>query len=729
MIFIFGAAIFLSAVLLFLIQPMAAKLVLPILGGTPNVWNTAMVFFQTMLLLGYFYSHVVTRKLRLPAQFGVHALLMGLVLLALPIGLSRVAWISGNTFTPSTWLLVALTLIAGLPYFAVATTGPLLQAWFGATDDKRANDPYFLYAASNAGSLLGLLCFPFLVEPNFVLAGQSEVWTVGYALLAILVLAAGARALRRRRSEMNVVATDVPRDPMTWRRRFLWIGLAAAPSAMSLGTTTTITLDIAAVPLLWILPLSVYLLSYIFAFSSRFKVSAVAAGRFAVFGVLLVVVESTLNWRLNLPLVIGAHLLALGACGYACHRRLYELRPASDRLTEFYLCAALGGAAGGAFVALLAPQIFNALYEYPLAMAACLFLVAPTPAALKRPWWKHAIAAAICVAIIAVTAFYLIPLVAPAREKEWTRGVVLAFLAVLVVVLRPAANYRFAVVLIAIFVIDVAQFRSARGLLFADRSFFGTYEIFQTGTRNRIMHGTTLHGEQFRRPELHRIANSYYAELGPLGDIFRLLRASKPHLKIAVVGLGAGTIAAYGEKGDSITFFEIDPLVETIASDKKLFTFLSDARERGADVNVVIGDGRLGIASSKQSFDLIILDAFSSDSVPVHMLTREALTIFADHLNPGGVIAFHVTNRYFDLMLLAAQLAHANEMFSAARPDQMSEPNAANWRSRSDWVAVAASMDTLIPLSKHPEWMQVEVDPTHRVWTDSYSSLFDVYWK
>lgn len=726
MIILFGAAIFLSAVLLFLVQPIAAKLVLPIMGGAPNVWTTAMVFFQTMLLLGYLYSHIVTRRLRLPAQFFVHALVMASVLLALPIGFPGPDWMPGRGYSPSMWLLLVLLCIAGLPYFAVATTGPLLQAWFGATDDRRAKDPYFLYAASNAGSLVGLLAFPFLVEPNFVISGQSEVWTVGYAALGALVLGAGVRALRRRSQEAES-AVEIAIEPLAWRRRLLWVALAAAPSSLSLGATTTITMDVAAVPLLWIMPLAVYLLSYILAFSQWFRLGAIAAGRIAMVAVVVVLVQHSLGTRYPLALVIGTHLVALGACAYACHRRLYELRPATSRLTEFYLLAALGGAIGGAFTAFFAPRFFTFLIEYPIAMGACILLVAPSVASLRQRPWKR-MAWAIGAVAVVVLVDLLLPKLVPAPGLPGARAAMVVVACVLAGAVVPGANFGIGLIVPAVFLVTIFQQQMSGTVAYSGRSFFGTYSITSDRESVSIRHGTTLHGHQFRDPARARIASSYYNSKGPLGDIFAELRSRGRPLRVAVVGLGAGTVAAYAEKGDSFTFIEIDPLVNSLAQ-SNAFTYIKDARKRGAAVSSIIADGRLAIEASPDTFDLIILDAFSSDSVPVHLLTLEAVAIYKERLKPGGILAFHTSNRYFDLALMCAQVATRHEMAFAIRFDQMKEPGAADERSPSDWVAIASKAETLRPLLQRPEWFQLRIDPRDRVWTDSYSSLFDVHWK
>jgi len=726
MIRIFGIAIFFSAALLFLIQPMAAKLVLPILGGSPSVWNTVMMFFQTMLILGYLYSHLLTRKLPLKAQFVVHGVVLASVVLALPIGLPAVLF---SGMTPTGWLLATLTVIAGLPYFAAATTGPLLQSWFGATNDPRAKDPYFLYAASNAGSFVGLMCFPFLIEPIFALDGQAEVWTVGYCILVVLVLVSGLLALRSRREE------EVPKEitpigaPVRWSTRLLWIALAAAPSSLSLGTTAAITMDIAAVPLLWIGPLSIYLLTYTLAFSNKVNVSSSTAGKFAIVAVLAVVYNMVRGIHGPLPWIIGTDFVALAACAYACHRRLYEERPDVSRLTEFYLLAAIGGALGGAFNALVAPALFNSFLEFPLSIAACLALSAPSVATRRWNWWQHALLIGVAALVVFGVALALVePLAAKKGLKEYT--LILTVLCLLCAIFpRGGGNYRFAAAAMVAMLFTGAERQSHRGVIFSGRSFFGVYNVYKESGRIQILHGSTLHGEQFIDPKLAEIPTSYYHPLGPLGDMFSVERRGETPMKIAAVGLGAGTVAAYTIPGDQITFFEIDPLVRSIAEDRSMFTYISAARERGVTVKVVIGDGRLGLAASDQKYDLIILDAFSSDSIPVHLLTVEALETYKEKLAPEGILAVHTSNRHFDLGVMVLHVGARAGMPCAIREDHMTQPNAKRSRKESTWLALGTSQPRLRELLDRPEWFAAFLDPKQRVWTDSYSSIFDVPWK
>lgn len=726
MIRIFAVAIFFSAALLFLVQPMAAKLVLPILGGSPNVWNTAMMFFQTMLILGYLYSHLLTKKLPLAAQFVVHGVVLACVVLTLPIGLPAVLF---SGMTPTGWLLATLTVIAGLPYFAAATTGPLLQSWFGATDDPRAKDPYFLYAASNGGSFVGLLCFPFLVEPNFALDGQAEVWTVGYCILVALVLVSGLLALRSRRKNDTPTPFALESSPVTWRTRLLWVALAAAPSSLSLGATAAITMDVAAVPLLWIAPLSIYLLTYTLAFSNVLKVRSSTVAKFAILAALVVLYNLLGNIKQPLLWLIGGHLAVLATCAYGCHRRLYETRPDVSRLTEFYLLAAIGGAIGGLINALVAPELFNSFFEYPLAIAVCLALIAPTAETLRQTRWRIAILTVGSVLVVAATGWILIAKFASQGSIEIYAAIITGLCLLIAIFPRGGASYRVAAALLAgILVTDIAGV-NYRNTIFAGRSFFGVYAVLRDARRVQIVHGSTLHGEQSLDPELAEIPSSYYHPLGPLGDIFAVARRGGRPMRIAAVGLGAGTVAAYALPGDQFTFFEIDPLVRRIAEDSAMFTYISQARARGATVQIVIGDGRMGIGASDRQYDLIILDAFSSDSIPVHLLTVEAMETYKERLAAGGILAVHTSNRYFDLGVMVLHTGGRAMLPCVIRDDLMKDPNARRMRRASTWLALSRSQPLLKALLGRPEWFSAYLDPKQRVWTDSYSSMFDVPWK
>lgn len=736
MLLVYLLAIFLSAALLFLVQPMAAKLVLPILGGSPSVWNTTMVFFQALLLLGYFYSHLVTKKLPRLAQGAVHALVIAAGALMLPIALPKVIGTPGPGESPALWLLLLLPLVAGVPFFVLTTTGPLLQSWFASSSHRRAKDPYFLYAASNIGSFVGLLSFPFYLEPRFDLAEQSAWFSRGYygfAALAALCFLFAWRGDDRSNRPTAAVAEPVT---ITWPQRLLWIALAAVPSSLSLGVTQTITTDIAPVPLLWVVPLSIYLLTFVLAFSTRLRFTARGAGLLLIASTLGTIGVRLLGGDLPNEVVILSHLSVLFFGALVCHRRLAETRPAAAGLTEFYLWLAVGGVIGGLFNALLAPLIFNAALEYPFAIAtACALIPAKRP--LERRTALFSVLAALIVAsaaVVGVQALSARGVITPASMPA-ARALLIS-LACLALLFGPAGGaLRFGVAAMVVFVGTLLLTRQESGqLVFVERTFFGIHEVYREGPLSKLQHGSTTHGMQRHDDAFRRTPLSYYHPDGPLGDVIRRAQ-EKANASIAVVGLGAGSIAAYLRAGDAMTFFEIDPAVASIASNPDLFTYLSDAK---AKIDIVIGDGRAALTRDQRRFDLIVLDAFSSDSVPLHLLTREAVAAYRSHLRDRGGISFHVSSRFLVLApIIAATVASTNTpnepdpMIVLIRDDSLTrEESAHTGRFPSTWLLALRRSDAAPLLASSAatndptkQWHEVAVPPM-KPWTDSYSSIW-----
>jgi SAM-dependent methyltransferase len=731
-------AIFLSAALLFLVQPMAAKLVLPILGGSPSVWNTTMVFFQALLLLGYFYSHLVTKKLPRLAQGVVHAGVIVAGALMLPIALPKVVGTPGAGDSPTLWLLMLLPLVAGVPFFVLTTTGPLLQSWFASSSHRRAKDPYFLYAASNIGSFVGLLCFPFFLEPRFDLAEQSAWFSRGYYAFAALAALCFLFAWRGGAGTIAPSASVPPAAPITWPTRLLWIALAAVPSSLSLSVAHAITTDIAPVPLLWVLPLSIYLLTFVVAFSSRIRVRPEFAGV-----LLLPVALSLLEVRFAgtaLPneLVFAVHLLLLAVGALMCHTRLAASRPAATGLTEFYLWLAVGGVAGGLFNAMLAPKLFNAALEYPVAVAAACCLIPSRHAATDRRSLLYSVLAALAIPTLAVVAVQWLEARGAIGPAAVPVSKFLALIAACVLVAIPPRGrfIRFGLAVMVAFVYSMLSARQQGGaLLYVERTFFGIHEVYQSGDRTRLVHGSTTHGMQSDREELRRTPLSYYHPDGPLGDAMRRAQVEGRSADIAIVGLGVGTTAAYSRSGDRFTFFEIDPAVVGIARDPGLFTYLADAQ---GTIDIVLGDGRASLARESRRFDLITLDAFSSDAVPLHLLTREAIATYRQRLKPGGAIAFHVSSRYLALgPIISATVAATNAgsdpdpMVVVSRDDLLTrDEGASTGRYPSTWLLAmrrseAAAMVAAFSESPNParHWRAIPV-PRMKPWTDAYSSIW-----
>ena len=709
-----GVAVLVSAALLFLVQPMFAKMILPRLGGTPAVWNTCLLFFQTTLLLGYLYVHVGAVRLSLRTQVAVHVTLMLVTLATLPIAVPTGEVTPGGS--PVGWLLLTLAKSVGLPFFTVAATAPLLQRWFSLASGR---DPYFLYAASNFGSLCGLLGYPLLVERLFRLDAQSALWFGGFALLLALMTISGLMAVRARApmSSGASVAETRRLAPPTLTQRATWLGLAFVPSSLLLGVTTHISTDVAAVPLLWVVPLALYLLTFSAAFAVRPPISQLWATR--VMPLLIVAMLGGLiaNQRTWWWLVV--HLAGFAVVAMVCHRSLADRRPPAEQLTGYYLWISLGGALGGLFNALVAPMLFTQIVEFPLVLALAAFF-RPSPAwrANKQEPWGLLVGIPVLVYTVTIVASWLQPTAGTPLDRITVAFLICASVALVFV--NRTQMFAAAVSLLALAHVIHPQ-QPGSTLMFAARTFFGVHRVLEVSPtrQHRLTHGTTLHGWQNFDARNTCTPTSYYYPSGPAGQLFDAMgdRAKR----VGVIGLGAGGLVCYGRPGAQWTFFEIDPMVERIARDPVLFTYLTNAR---ADVNVVIGDGRQMLGrTAPETFDVIVIDAFSSDAIPMHLLTREFLASALERLKPGGVLAFHISNVYFDLEpVVAASLrglagAALFQYFISTNPDGLD----------SEWMVAARSPDDLAALASDSQWRVARPGP--QGWTDDRSNIFDaIHW-
>jgi hypothetical protein len=702
---VFTAAVLLSAALLFVVQPMVARMVLPLLGGTPATWTTCLLFFQVVLLVGYLYVHLSVSHLGPRAQAVVHLALLALVIGGAPLAAPPA---TGPVAAPVAWLLTTLATSVGLPFLAVSGTAPLLQRWYVQAAGR---DPYFLYAASNAGSLVGLLGYPFAVEPSLTLAGQRAAWSAGFLVLTGLIAACAATAWPQTGAAPASVAT-APLPPLTTRDRLWWLALAFVPASLLLGVTTHISTDVAAVPLLWVVPLAIYLLTFTAAFAAPPPIARRWPARLAAPAIAAAVAALVLGtgWRAGLLL----HLSAFAVLATAFHRELADRRPPAGQLTQFFLIVSLGGALGGLFNALVAPRAFTDVVEYPLVLALAAALrpapdwragrVEPAPLVLGLPVVVFAVVAAV----------WSLGLAAPAGLGASITGYWLLAALVLSIANRRAA---FALAVAAVVAADLALPTLRDGqVIYAARSFFGVHRVVAAagGSVHQLMHGTTLHG-------VERVAasgcepTSYYHPDGPIGQLFRGRRIAAQ--TAAVIGLGAGGLACYQPAGATWTFLEIDPLVERIARDPTLFTFL--ARAPGT-VRVAIGDGRQGLAAiGAGTLDLVIVDAFSSDAVPVHLLTREFVGLALARLRPDGVAVFHISNRY---LRLGPVVARAAAGLGAAAVEQAAAPAAAT-AVASHWMVVGPP-DAVARIGEDARWRPAVPGP--RLWTDDYSNILDV---
>ena len=665
----------LGAALAFLLEPLIAKMLLPSFGGTAAVWTTALVFFQAALVAGYAVAHVSLRALGVRRHAIFQIAVVVIVLAALPIAVP--AWTRPPEGAPvALWLVLVLTAAVGLPFVALATNGPTIQRWYADLPLAGAAQPYRLFAASNAGSLVGLIAYPTLVEPNLDLTDQTRWWAVGYlAFVAISVVCAVVlrRAVRGTTATAGVPDHDAsdaesrpgsqPGDgPTSTRRRATWIVLAGVPTALLVGVTSHLSTDVAAVPFLWIVPLATYLLTLILAFARSTPIGLRPAT--LLLPVAAVLVGLSFGGLIVRPieLIFVIHLGALFVAGLALGGRLAADRPSPRHLTEYSLLVALGGALGGLAAGIVGPLVFPVPLEEQIALVAALLLV---PAIGPRAGLRRVASAAVVGA-----------------------GLIVALAA------APAA-------------------------LLTERTFYGTYRVVEPSPDRHVLYsGTTIHGMQVLTPDGRREPRSYYYRGGPLGQVMTALLADPRPLRIGAVGLGTGAVAAYGRPGDRIEFIEIDPAVVAIARDPRLFTYLSDSR---ATIDVVVADGRLALeTTSPASFDVLILDAFSSDAVPVHLLTTEAFATAMTTVRPGGVMAVHVSNRYLDLEPVVA--AAARDLGLVAITGLDLEPSVTEGADASEWVIVGRSYADLADLASGIDWRTAR-HLGRAAWTDRSSDL------
>ena len=716
-VWLFAATLFVSASLLFWIQPLFAKMVLPLLGGSPSVWNTAMVFFQAVLLAGYGYAHLLIRQCGQRSQILLHLGLLAVTALALPISVAH-GWRPDTGTPPTLWLLGLLGASIGAPFFAVSATAPLLQRWFSHTGHPHAHDPYFLYGASNLGSILALLAFPFALEPLLSSHAQALAWTLGFAVLALGI--AGCGGLVWRRAVSLTAASETATRP-DWPQRLSWIVYAALPSCLLLSVTTHISTDIAPAPLLWVVPLTLYLLTFVIAFARRPPIPHWFVVR--IMPLVLMILVGVFWWRRPIGLFLPLHLTAFFVISLMCHGELVRRRPGVESLTEFYLCLSAGGVIGGAFTALGAPLLFDSVFEYPLSLALAA-------AALPGPsrWIKRTdiLLASVILAVLlggqAVATGFGQPLGSLAIYC-----MCIAF--VLIVFALRSRPFGFALCIGAIFVGGSYASRSAE-TLWEGRSFFGVYRVTESADPpiRSLIHGTTIHGGQVMADNGDIGPTSYYTASSPVAEVLDATRARSAGRRVGLVGLGVGALAHYRNPADDWRYFEIDPLVVWLAVESGYFELMP----RGAEaIPVVLGDARLTLAEEPDGrFDLLILDAFSSDAIPMHLLTREAVALYVDKLAEDGLLVMHISNRFLDLKPVVARIvAQAGYAALGGFRDEI-DPDTDSAGSPSHWVLLTRHQATLDGLSLGEVWQPLETPAAGRVWSDDFSNLLEVIrWK
>lgn len=732
---LFTTTIFLSALLLFSVQPLMARLLLPSLGGSPAVWNTAMVFFQAVLLGGYLYSHALGTRLKLSRRvFILHGAILLLPLLFLPLALPS------NLTPPATaqpifWLLGVLFACVGAPFFVLSTSSPLLQRLFALTSHRDAHDPYFLYAASNAGSLIALLAYPLLLEPNLSLSQQTRSWATLYL---VYVVCMGVCLLVVARSAPTATPTTQPTRTVTPttispRRRARWVILALVPSSLMLSVTTYLSSDVAAIPLLWIVPLSLYLASFMVVFARRPWVPPTVWARLLAILILPLVIVLAARAGEPLVLLVPLHLGVFFLAAIVCHGELARDRPEASQLTQFYGWMALGGVLGGAFNALVAPLIFSDVVEYPLFLVAlCLLLprdLLTDPKSDTKTvtfsWNKGDLLWPLTLGAIC---FVLVQTLQNGTLVSGPAEIGLIFgLPVLACFLFSRRPPRFALAIGAILWCGTF-YRAGLASQFLDeeRSFFGVHRVLLSQDKRFVLltHGATTHSVQRAEGQPDRLEPLlYYSRQGPVGDILNTAAQRRNSLRVAVVGLGGGGVAAYIRPNDKWDFYEIDPKVAQIAQDSQLFTFWKNAP---STPNLILGDARLQLKSAPDgAYDVILLDAYSSDTVPVHLLTQEALDLYLQKLAPNGVIGWHISNSHFDLEPVVGQLAQNANLFGLTRKDDKLTQKQLDERiAPSQWAVLARTSTDLGWKTPSTTWKPLRTDAP--LWTDEKSSLWSL---
>jgi hypothetical protein len=716
---IFAVTLFVSALLLFAVQPMFTKMVLPKLGGAPAIWSVAMVFFQAALLAGYAYAHWLTK---LPPRHGalIHLGLLGLAALSLPLG------IAGGFGSPPSeniefWLLALFAVSIGLPFTALAASAPLLQRWFASSGHSRASNPYVLYAASNLGSFAALLTYPVLLEPLLTLHQQTATWAAVFALLAILialcalVVASGVAAKPETR-----VAIEKP----ALGSRLAWIALAAIPAGLVVAVTAYISTDVAAAPFLWVVPLALYLLTFVAVFNDKPWISHATVARVVPYLVAPLAISMLGGEKAFWVVTIVLHLVAFFILTLLCHGELYRLRPAPERLTDFYLATSIGGVVGGVFTGLIAPNVFSSTTEYPILVAAAVLALPGAFSSGVRSALR-AMSLPLALSFILLVVHYFAEVRIPI---SWMVAFQVPLIALAVGILFSKANpaRMFGLVVLAFALSGLWQ--PGQASVETTRSFFGVHKVADSadGAYRLLFHGTTIHGaDKIKNADGSPVTGraeplTYYYRGGPISETILATRAARGKLtSVAAVGLGTGSLACYREPGESWTFFEIDPEVVRLARDPQRFRFIASC---APDMPIVLGDARLTLSASATQYDLIVLDAFSSDAIPAHLLTREAVAGYLARLKPNGVIVMHISNRHLELSRIVAAVGASEGLVTLVKTDMSARKLVNDYKSNAAVAALARNWQDLAELSRMPGWQPVMPEGV-QPWTDDYSDL------
>jgi len=720
---LFSVTLFTSAGLLFWIQPLIAKTLLPLWGGTPAVWNTCLLFFQSLLLIGYVYALASSRWLSLRAQATVHVLLLVLIAVYLFLSPIHAPVLTGSQqANPKLGVLQTLLFSIGLPFFIISASNPLLQSWFSRLQHYWAVDPYFLFAASNAGSLIALVAFPLVLEPLLDLNEQYKLWRVGFVVLVTLT---GAIALALKPlASVSIVATpteDAPNNKLSISRRFRWLALAFVPSSLMLGVTTYITADVAAVPLLWVIPLALYLLTFVLAFANKQFASVATLTRVMFVGALVVILILSSGATEPAWLLILANLGFFFVAALTCHGQLANDRPSTTHLAEYYLWIAIGGALGSVFNVLIAPTLFTSVLEYPLVIAIACMLQGGDSRGSKENANYLDVIYPVGLYVLYVTLTILVPHL---HVNSATIKLLIVPGIPLIIInhflrQRPV---RFGLALCAVVLASIYYTGDTSRTLQVARNFFGTIRVTtdSTGSINSFYSGNTVHGRQFVDQSRQCEPLSYHHEHGPLGQVMAVFNAYPANSRVGVVGLGVGAMAAYSKPDQQWTFYEINPAVINLARNSRYFTYLQNCAS--GTVSVVEGDARLNLQNAPVGYyGLIVLDAFSSDAIPVHLVTQQALDLYLSKLAEGGILVFHASSRSLDLKPILADLAASKQLECIGFDDL--GPSSIEGKDPSQWVVMARSAHEISYLSINSQWKRLDGKKGARVWSDDFSNI------
>jgi hypothetical protein len=731
--------LFLNAALMFIIEPMVAKMILPFAGGSRVVWNTSVLFFQASLLAGYLYAHCVSNWLGTPRHALVHLNLVLVAVLFLPFALP-VHWFVNERANPSTTIFAVLVCSIGLPFFVLSAGAPLLQKWFAQLKHPSARDPYFMYGASNLGSMAGLVAYLVLLEPNLTLSQQSHFWLYGYLLLLLVTSGCILLSLQPitgtvKNNSIGLARLIIPVGEsggrrITMTRRLRWICWSFVPSSLLLGVTSYVTTDIVSAPLFWALPLAIYLLTYVLAFAREsWVIHPFVVRRQAT---LLVGTALTVFLHATNPvsIILPLHLLSFFVTALICHGQLAKDRPASGQLTEFYLWISVGGVLGGLFNTIIAPLLFKSVTEYTLAMMIAAFLRPyvgdrhDTVGNRRADWLlPSALFLALSLWVYFTGAFDFISSLDVQLLMYGISGVICLFFAY-----RPV---RFGLGMLAIMLGSLISPHPFGKTLYAARSFFGVYRVIDDvkAKRHILFQGTTVHGAQNLTAETRIHPIGYYHRTSPVAQVLHTVAQARPEGNVAIVGLGTGALACHGTSAQQFTFYEIDALVEKIARDPKLFTYLRDCSPK---TDIVIGDARISLATApNHHYDLLVLDAFSSDVIPTHLLTLEAIELYLAKSAGDGILLFHISNRYMDLAPVLDRLARRLNLIALIQNDfHWTTQEQKEGKSVSRWIIMARRQEPLQPFLIDPRWRALDGRLGGDLWTDDFSDILKViYWR